>query len=183
MGPIWHPLGRFSAWSGSVSPPVSPTSGTPDEPPRRRLSTHPMPGMRSGSPRFVEAQTEGMSGWIGVDLEGVRPVEFEDIKGLEHFCPERHHLFVRFFKVLHPEINVDLLRHSIGPLRLLMIGSKLDAYLRLAVHEDHVPIVFDIDGSLEHAGPEGALWSEIGSVEDNDVVLDLHGPPFPILVQ
>jgi hypothetical protein len=49
-----------------------------------------------------------------------------------------------------------------------------DTNPRLTVDHHHGPIVFRVDGPAEHAGPEAALCREIGGVEYNDLVGDLH---------
>src|SRR5690606_952631 len=118
------------------------------------------------------AQAEGMAGRIGVHLEVVVVVGLGSL--LEETRPQRHHLLVRRVDVLHPEIEMDLLRVTVGPFRRHMIGSQLDSYPRLSVDVDHAESVVDVQGPVEYSSPEIALGLDVGGVEDDDLVVDLQ---------
>jgi hypothetical protein len=54
----------------------------------------------------------------------------------------------------------------------------LDANSRLTVDLDHVPVVLGVDRSAEHTSPKAALCGEIGGVEHDYLVDELH----PIII-
>jgi hypothetical protein len=55
-----------------------------------------------------------------------------------------------------------------------MVGGQLHADAWLTVDEHHVPVILGVDGPAEHTRPEAALGREIGGVEHDDLVVDLH---------
>ena len=55
-----------------------------------------------------------------------------------------------------------------------MIRCQLDANPWSTVDVHHVPVVFRVDGPAEHASPEATLCRQIGSVEHDDLMDDLH---------
>src|SRR5699024_3243145 len=46
----------------------------------------------------------------------------------------------------------------------------------LVVDEHHVPVVIAVHGPVEHPGPERALRLQVGTVEHDHLVVDLHHP-------
>ncbi len=97
-----------------------------------------------------------MPGRIGVDLEVVGSGILAG--GLQDNGTEFYDSFVCGSEVIHPEVQVNLLLwHAVGPFWRYVVGRKLHSDLRFAVNHDHVPVIIDIDDTVEHTGPERAL--------------------------
>src|SRR4051812_34159941 len=78
-------------------------------------------------------------------------------------------------RVLDPQIEMHLLlRCPVRPIGGNMVRRELNAEPPLAVDHHVVPIVLRFDRAAQQAGPEGALGGQIGSVEHDDLSLDLH---------
>lgn len=113
-----------------------------------------------------------MTGWIGVHtvtlVEAHVPVE-------EQTRPEGQGSLVRGLGVVDVQVQVDLLRTSVGPLRWHVVRGELHAHLPVTVGGEHAleGLVTD-DVPVEHARPEGALGVDIGSIEDHHMAHDLH---------
>jgi hypothetical protein len=75
----------------------------------------------------------------------------------------------------HPQVEVDLLRRPIRPLRRDVVRCELDPHPRFTVDEDHVPVVLSVDRAAEHPSPESTLDGQVGRVEDHNLVVDPHG--------
>ena len=53
-----------------------------------------------------------------------------------------------------------------------MIGCELNPDPRFAFDDHHVPVIFGIDFTVEHPGPEAALGGEIRGVEHDDLMIN-----------
>jgi hypothetical protein len=76
--------------------------------------------------------------------------------------------------VVDVQVDVDLLRRTVGPLRRDVVRRELHGDSRLPVDDDAVPVVVGDDGAAEESCPERALRSEIGRVQDDDLSGDAH---------
>jgi hypothetical protein len=81
--------------------------------------------------------------------------------------------------VVDPKVEVDLLWGPVRPFRWEMVGRKLDSDPRLTTDRNHVPIFLSSYRPTKHARPELALRGEVGGVEHNDLMVDLHGTILP----
>jgi hypothetical protein len=113
-----------------------------------------------------------MAGGVCIDLKRVRRVSL--LRLLQHRRSEGHDELMRRGRVIDPEVEVDLLRRTVRPVGRHMVRRQLHADSWSTVDLDHVPVVFGVDRSAEHARPEAALRGEIGSVEHDYLVIDLH---------
>src|SRR5699024_3274162 len=68
---------------------------------------------------------------------------------------------------------------AVGPLGWDVIRCVLDPHPGLPVHQDAVPVVIALDRTPQHLGPEAALRRDVRCVEDDHLLLDLHGASFP----
>jgi len=117
-----------------------------------------------------------MPGGIRVDLVALgRP---DVIRWLQEFGTQRDGFVMGGLDVIDIQVEVHLLRRAIGPLRRNMVGRELNAQPPFAIDEDTVPIVVRFDRSTQQSGPEGALGSQVGGVEDDD----LSGNPHAIIL-
>src|SRR5699024_86882 len=124
----------------------------------------------SGEP----AEAERVPGRVGVDLERLARVVRGGGGGLEHLRAQGHHVGLRDLEVLHPQVQVHLLRGAVRPVGSDVLRIELDADPGPVVDEHHVPVVVAVHGPAEHTGPEGALGLQVGTVEDDHLVVDLH---------
>lgn len=114
-----------------------------------------------------------MSGRVGIDLESRRRVEI--IGWLQQPSARRHHFFVRRADVLDEQVEMELLRGAVGPLRRSVIRGQLYADARPPVGVIHaVPVVLGLDPAAEQAGPERTFGADIRSVEHDDLSGDVH---------
>jgi hypothetical protein len=109
-----------------------------------------------------------MSGGVGVRLVTLIGVEVEsrlEKPGSECYC-----LLVRTSGVLNVQVEVDLLRAALRPIRRDVVRGKLDADPPLARGvNDAVPTVIPRRRAPENSGPEPALRMQICGVEHDDL--------------
>jgi hypothetical protein len=55
-----------------------------------------------------------------------------------------------------------------------MIGRELNTDPRFTVDGHHMPVVLSVDRATEQSGPEAALGRQVGGVEHDDLVGNLH---------
>lgn len=68
--------------------------------------------------------------------------------------------------VLDVGIEVDPLRHPIGPLRWDVVTCELNTHSGLAVNVAGVPVVVRLNRAAQQPSPKGAHGVQIGRVED-----------------
>ena len=121
------------------------------------------------------SNAEGMTGWVRVD-----PVAFArgEVAIFEQPCAQTDGTGVRRARVAHVEVEVHLLRVSVGPIRWDMVGCKLYTNAPIPVSVEHgVEPFIGEHMPAKHCGPKGALRRKIGCIEHNDLTHDVH-PPF-----
>ena len=121
------------------------------------------------------SNAEGMTGRVRVD-----PVAF--VRGwvaiFEQSCAQTDGTGVRADRVAHVEVQVHLLRVSVGPIRWDMVGCELNTDEPISVSVEHgVETFVGEDMPVENGGPKGALRRKIGCIEHNDVTNDVHTHP------
>ena len=118
-----------------------------------------------------------MAGGVGVNLVSLGRRQI--VGGLQQARTEPDCFGVGADRVIDVQIEMDLLRISIRPLRWLMAGSELNADHPAPVRvEDAMKPVVDEDAAAEHARPEGALGSQVCRVEHDYLSRGLHGDIF-----
>lgn len=126
-----------------------------------------------GRRRPLPAEAEGMSGRVRVDLEPL--IRCRVVRLLQQCGAKVHSLFVGGGEILDVQVEVNLLRRPVRPLRPDMVRSELDAHPRLAIDENRVPVVvIGFDGSSDQLRPKGAHGPQFGRVQDNNRSRDLH---------
>ena len=117
--------------------------------------------------------TERMSCRIRIGL--VSLVGFE-ISGRQEKCgSESHRLFVRSSGIINVEIEVDLLRVAVGPVRRNVVRCELHTDPPLAGGvNDAMPTVVLEDPSAKDPCPECALRVQISCVEHDHVTHHPH---------
>jgi len=65
------------------------------------------------------------------------------------------------------QVEVDLLRRPVRPLRRNVVGCELDAHPGFPVDVDGVPVVVYLDRASQKPSP-GAHGNQVGCVEDDD---------------
>ena len=114
-----------------------------------------------------------MASWVGVDLV---PLSCGQVVGSPQKPGSKPDgLRVGQHWVVDVEIEMDLLRVSVGPFGRDVVGREL--------HADHPPI-FRVEDAMElvvrenlaceHARPEGALGGQVGCIEHDYLTHDLH---------
>jgi hypothetical protein len=103
-------------------------------------------------------------------------VGVEVVSPLEKSGSESHYLLVRESGIVDVEVEVNLLRGAVRPVRGNVVWCKLHANPPIAGGVKHAmpPIVFD-DTPVKEPGPERALRMEVCRVEHNDLTNHLHG--------
>lgn len=126
---------------------------------------------------MTPADAERMARWIGIHLMSLGRAEV--VSSLEQTSAERHDFRVGAGRVVDMQVEMDLLRIPVWPLRWNVIRRKLDADtpLSFGIH-NAVPAIFivGIDAPTEHAGPEGAFGGQVGRIEHDDLSGDFHLP-------
>jgi hypothetical protein len=114
-----------------------------------------------------------MSSRVGVCL--VALVGREIGGRLEQASSERHRLLVRSMRIFDVEIEVDLLRAAVRPVRTDVVRCELNADPPFAGGvNDAVPtLVFD-DAPVNERGPERALLVQVCCVEDDNLAHHSH---------
>jgi hypothetical protein len=114
-----------------------------------------------------------MSSRIGVCLMALVGVEVGS--RLEKSGSESHCLLVRNSRIVDMEIEVNLLRAAVGPVRRDVVRRELHADAPLASGvEDAVPSVLLEDAPAEDPGPERALRVNVRCVEHDDSTHHSH---------
>ena len=121
------------------------------------------------------SNAEGMTGWVRVDPVAVARGW---VAIFEQPCAQSDGTGVRRARVAHVEVEVHLLRISVGPIRWDMVGCKLYTDAPIPVSVEHgVEAFIGEHMPAKHGGPKGALRRKIGCIEHNDLTHDVH-PPF-----
>jgi hypothetical protein len=114
-----------------------------------------------------------MTGRVGVHLEVVslgRAASWP-----EHAGTQAHHVVVRGLEVLHPQVEMDLLRWcAVRPVRRDVVWHVLHPDARFSIDHHHVPVIVTVDLTAEHPGPERTLGLDVCGVEGNDLIPDVH---------
>jgi hypothetical protein len=113
-----------------------------------------------------------MPGRIRVDLVTVGRLDV--LSRLQQPGTQRHGFVMGRLYVVDVQVEVDLLRRSIRPLRRNMVGRKLKTQPRFSVDVDHVPIVVRCNRATQQVSPECALNRQVGGVEDDDLSGNSH---------
>ena len=114
-----------------------------------------------------------MSGRVGVCL--VAAVSIEVGSGLEKSGSESHRLLVRNSGIVDVEIEVDLLRVAVRPVRRTVVRCELHADPPFAGGVgDAVPTVVLDDAPAKDSGPERALRVQVRCVEHDDLTHHSH---------
>jgi hypothetical protein len=113
-----------------------------------------------------------MPGGVRVDLVSLGRLDV--IGGLEQPGPQRDDLVVGGPDVVDEQVEVDLLRGPVGPVRRFVPGRELNGQPRFAVDVDVVPIVLGVDRATQQLGPEGTFGGQVGGVEDDDLPSNFH---------
>lgn len=114
------------------------------------------------------ADAEWMSGRVGVYLVTLIGIEIDS--RLKKPGPERQELLVRSPGILDVEVEVDLLRGTVGPLRRNMVGCELhpDPPPAFGVN-DTVPAIVLEYAPTNDAGPERTFRMQVRRVEHDDL--------------
>ena len=114
-----------------------------------------------------------MSGRVGVCLVAVISIEVGS--RLEKSGSESHRLLVRNSGIVDVEIEVDLLRAAIRPVRRTVVRCELHADPPFAGGVgDAVPTVVLEDAPAKDSGPECALRVQVRCVEHDDLTHHSH---------
>lgn len=103
---------------------------------------------------------------VGVHLEPFRRGGI--LTSLQLFGSQSRDLIMGSGEIIHIEIEVDLLRRPVGPIRRNMVRCQLYPHFGLTVDDHRVPVVIRVDGTAQHTGPERTHSSQVGRVEDDD---------------
>ena len=117
------------------------------------------------------AQTERMPGRVGVDLETLGG---RGVGRLQHPGTQRDNFIMGGGDVVNVQVEMDLLRRAIGPLRLDVVRGELNGEPPFAVDDDAVPIVLSNNLAAHQRGPEGTFGREVSSIEDDDLSGKFH---------
>lgn len=116
--------------------------------------------------RVAPSDAEGVAGGVGIDLTALVGGE---VAGLQEPRSGGHGSFMRRVGVCGVQVEVDLLRCTVGPLRRLVVRGELDSEPPLPIGVDDAveSVVIVDDVTVQERGPEGALSSDVSSIEDN----------------
>jgi hypothetical protein len=81
--------------------------------------------------------------------------------------------------VIDEQVEMNLLRSPIGPVRRNVTGRELNGKPRFAVDVDIVPIVLRVDRATQQFGPEGTFGGQVSGVEDDDLPSNFHAVILP----
>ena len=95
----------------------------------------------------------------------------------------RHRFGVSSGDIVDIQVEVNLLRFTIGPVRRNMVWGELKTETWHTIHVQRVPIVLNLDCALQEACPEGALGGEVRGVEHDDLAERFHRTIKPHLVR
>jgi hypothetical protein len=119
------------------------------------------------------SDAERMSGRVGVGL--VSLVRFEIGRRLEKTSSQSHRFFVRGSGIVDVEVEMDLLRGSIGPIRRNVVRRELHADPPLTGGvDDRVPTVVLEHSPAENPGPERTLGAQICGIEHDHLPHHTH---------
>ena len=102
-----------------------------------------------------------MSGGIRVDLEALCCSDV--ICRFQQRGPKRHDLLEGCLRIVDVQIDMDLLRRPVGPLRCNVVGSELNTDAPFAIDDNAVPIVLGHHSPIEQTGPERAPRMKVGT--------------------
>ena len=113
---------------------------------------------------------------VGVDLNAPRRITIGG--GFQQSTTQIDDLLmgsVVGFDALDIEIEVHLLRSTIGPIRRNMVRSQLHTQRPFSIDKYGTPPVAPfLDGSTQQRSPERTLRVDVGSIEDDHAMFDIH---------
>lgn len=119
------------------------------------------------------ADAERMAGGIGVDLVPLGCGEI--VGGIQDASAQLDRFGMGRCWVVDVQINMDLLRDPVRPLRGGVVGCELDADPPVPVSiDDAMEIVVGEDSAAEHSRPKGAFGGKICGIEDDDLSNESH---------
>lgn len=113
-----------------------------------------------------------MAGGIRIHLEALG--RFGVVGRLQQPRAQRHRFRMRRREVVDPEVEMYLLRRSVGPIGGNVVRRELDTEPPLAIDHHAVPVVLGFDCAAQQTCPEAALGGEIGGVEHDDLSSYFH---------